>query len=230
MARCAQAVTRVRLLLMVWMSLAVGTPVMAQTTTEEGVWASVSMQGRLSAYPAWRWSADTLVRSRDGAGTLDAVGGAISLSRNVTARTSIGTGYVYVVGFPDSGPLFEHRFLQQLTWKGGGRTVVSFRARIEERFVTGRTALVRVRQQARVTWPLLPQGRLQGVVSEELLVQSDARTLTFGRDGNRFLIGVQRRLGPRNAVEVGYANVYVRPGSHRSRRSHVMSIAISTVL
>ena len=219
-----------RLLLMGLMSLGVAGPAMAQTTTDEGVWATVSMQGRVSADSAWRWAADTLVRSRDGAATIDFLAEGITATRGVTRRTSVGAGYLYAAGFPDSGPLFEHRLVQQLAWTSGGRTVVSFKTRFEERFVTGRDAMLRVRPQARVVWPLASRGRLQGVVSEELLVQSDARAFAFGLDSNRLFAGIGRRLTPRSAVEIGYLNVYSRHRSNRSQRSHVMSIAVSTAL
>ena len=145
MARRGQGAMSAGLLLMALMSLGVR-PAMAQTTTDEGVWASVSMQGKVSADSAWRWSADTLVRSRDGAGTLDFLAGGLTLTRDVTRRTSVGAGYLFAAGFADSGPLFEHRFLQQLAWKTGGRTVVSFKTRFEERFVIGRNAMLRVRR------------------------------------------------------------------------------------
>lgn len=229
MARRWQGAMSAGLLLMALMAFGVAGPAMAQTTTDEGVWASASMQGKVSADSAWRWSADTLVRSRDGAETLDFLAGGLTLTRDVTRRTSVGAGYLFAAGFADSGPLFEHRFLQQVAWKTGGRTVVSFKTRLEERFVIGRNAMLRVRQQARVVWPLASHGRLQGVVSEELLVQSDARALAFRLDGNRLFIGVGRRLTPSSTVEIGYMNVYARQGSNR-RRGHVMSIAVSTAL
>jgi hypothetical protein len=215
-----------KLLLTVWLSLAAASQAMAQTT-DEGVWTALSMRGRVKADSSWRWAADALARSRDGVATLDFLGAGITLIRDITSRTSVGASYLYAVGFPISGPLFEHRFVQQLAWKIGGRRVVSFKTRVEERFVTGRNAMVRVRQQARVVWPLVLRGRLLAIVSEELLMQSDARALAFGLDSNRLFAGIGRRLTPRSAVEAGYLNVYSRHGASSQRR-HVMSIAVST--
>ncbi len=216
-----------RLWWIVLVSFGVTRPVMAQT--DEGMWATVSIQGKVNPESAWRWNADTLVRSRDGAGTLDFLAGGLTLTRSVTARTSVGAGYVYGAGFAASGTLFEHRFVQQVAWKTGKRTALSLRTRLEERFVSGRRPALRVRQQARFVWPLASGGRLHGIVSEELLVQSDARALAFGLDGNRLFVGAGRRLTSQSAVEIGYMNAYARFGSTRRRR-HVMSIAIATAL
>jgi hypothetical protein len=219
-----------KLLLMVLIFLGVTPAARAQTATEEGLWASASIQGNVRADSSWRWSADMLVRSRDGAGTLDFAAGGFMLSRRVTKRTTAGAAYLYAAGFPESGPLFEHRFLQQVMWKRGDRTVVSFKTRLEERFVSGQNALLRVRQQVRVAWPLVSRGRLQGIVAEELFVQSEARALAFRLDGHRLLLGVGRPLTERSVVEIGYMHVYAGHGSPRSRRSHVMSIAVSKTL
>jgi hypothetical protein len=208
MARRWHGLVGIRLLLSGLLSLAGTGSATAQTTSP------------------WRWTADTAVRLRDGA-TLDFAAAGITLTRGITRRTSVGAGYLYAAGFPDSGQLFEHRVVQHLTWRSGGRTAVSFRTRLEERFVTGRDAMLRVRQQARVVWPLIPGGRLLAVVSEELLVQADARTLAFGFDSNRFFAGIGRRLTPHTAVEAGYLHVYSRHGSTGSQR-HVMSIAVAT--
>jgi hypothetical protein len=211
-----------------WLSLAGTGPAMAQTTTDEGVWAGLSMHGRMPTDSAWRWAADTLARSRDGVATLDFLAGGITLIRDMTRRTSVGAGYLYAAGFFDSGPLFEHRFVQQLIWRSGGRTAVSLKTRLEERFVTGRDAMLRVRQQVRVAWSLGSSGRLLAIVSEELLMQSDARALAFGLDSNRFFAGIGRRLTPRSAVEAGYLNVYSRRGSNSRQRRHVMSVVVAT--
>jgi hypothetical protein len=100
---------------------------------------------------------------------------------------------------------------------------------LEERFISGRdSVLLRAREQAQVAWPLASRGRLTGIVSDEVLVQADARRVsTAVFDGNRLFVGIGRRLTPRSAMEVGYVNVLARAGSHGLRRRHVLSLSLA---
>jgi hypothetical protein len=208
-------------------SLGAAVTATGQTTTDDAVWTVVSLRGRVSADGAWRWTADSLVRSRDGAQTLDFALGHVMLTRDVTPRVGVGFGYGFGAGFPDSGALLEHRFAQQVTWSSGLHTRLSVRSLVEERFITGHDAmLLRARQQVRVVWPLAGLGGLRGVISEEVLVQADSRALTSPRlNSNLAFVGIGRTLTPRSAMEVGYLNSYSIAGSNR-RRSHVLSASL----
>jgi hypothetical protein len=208
--------------------LTAGRSVQAQTT-DEGVWTAVSMRGRVSADGEWRWNADTLARSRDGVETLDFLYQNIMLGRELRGQLGVGFGYAFAAGFPQSGTLFEHRVAQQVTWGSGRRTRVSLRGLVEERFITGLDVRLRLRQQARIAWPIASRGGLKGIVSEEVLVQSvSGALLSPSFDSNRLFIGIGRPITPRSAVEIGYLNVFTG-GSH-SQRSHVLSASMTVAM
>jgi hypothetical protein len=210
------------------LALGVPVPVAAQTEPEPRVWTALSVQGRMGSDSPWRWAADSLVRTRNGAGTMDFVAEWVSVSRDLTGRSSAGIGYAYGAGFPDAGSVREHRFVQQYTWSTGGTWRVSFRSRLEERFVTGHGAvLIRMRQQVRATWPLATRGRLRGVVSEEVLVKANSTARTArGFDSNRVFVGIARPVTAQSGMEVGYVNVYWPGGASGRRRSHVLSATL----
>jgi hypothetical protein len=200
----------------------------AQTQSDEAVWTAVSMRGQLTETGSWRWSADTLARSRDGVNTLDFLFEYVMVTRGVGEHATVGFAYAFGAGFLETGTLLEHRAAQQLTWAYGRRTRVSLRNLLEERFISGRdSVLLRAREQVKAAWPLRSRLRLTGIVADEVLVQANARRVsTAALDGNRLFVGVGRRLTPRSAVEVGYLNVLAR-GSHGDRRSHVLSLSLA---
>jgi len=204
----------------------------AQPPSDEAVWTALSMRGQLTETGSWRWSADTLARSRDGVNTLDFLFEYLMVSRGVGEHATVGFAYAFGAGFLETGTLLEHRAAQQLTWAYGRRARVSLRNLLEERFISGRDSLLlRDREQLKVAWPLVSRGRLTGIASDEVLVQADARRVsTPVLDGNRLFVGVGRRLTPRSAMEVGYLNVLARAGSHGHRRSHVFSLSVAATL
>jgi hypothetical protein len=202
----------------------------AQAQSDEAVWTALSMRGQLTETGSWRWSADTLARSRDGVNALDFLFEYVMVTHGVGEHATIGFAYAFGAGFLETGTLLEHRAAQQLTWAYGSRPRVFLRNVLEERFISGRdSALLRAREQAKIAWPLVSRGRLTGIVSNEVLVQADARRMsTPVLDGNRLFVGVGRRLTPRSAIEVGYVNVLARAGSDGFRRSHVLSLSLAT--
>jgi len=215
----------------VLIALGAAAPAAGQAATEPRIWTNVQMQGRFEAGSAWRWTSDSIVRTREGAATLDFLAERVVVTRELTQRSSVGAGYAYGAGFPDGGSLREHRFVQQYGWSGGARPRVSLKSRVEERFVTGQAAmLLRARQQVKVTWPLAMRRGVQGVTSNELLVQTRTATpASWGFDSNRMFVGIARALTPRQAVEIGYLNVYSH-GASGNRTSHVMSVTLLVAL
>jgi hypothetical protein len=211
-----------------WMlmaALGAAGPAAGQIKTDTRVWTAVSVQGRTGADSPWHWVSDSLLRTRDGAGTLDFLAERVMMTRDLTPRASAGIGYAFGAGFPDAGSLREHRFVQQVAWGLGGSPRVSLKSRIEERFVTGYPAMrLRLRQQVRVTWPLTMTRGLQGIVSDEVFLQlnSTARA-PRGFESNRFFVGVGRRLTGRSVLEIGYMNVYSRGGAGLHQDSHILS-------
>ena len=213
------------------MALGAEAPAAAQPDTEPRIWTNVQTQGRIATGSSWRWISDSIVRTREGAGTLDFVAERVVVTRQLTSHSGIGVGYAYGAGFPDAGSVREHRFDQQYAWSGGVRPRISFRSRIEERFITGQDAMsLRARQQVRVTWPLVTRNGLHGVASNELFVQaSSARPASWGFDSNQLFVGVARTLSPRQTFEVGYMNVRAHTAGG-NRTSHVMSITLLVAL
>jgi Protein of unknown function (DUF2490). len=202
-------------------------PAAAQTEAEPRVWMEVSVQGRMGPDSSWRWAADSLVRTRNGASTIDFMGEWVSANRDLTERSAVGMGYAFVAGFPDTGFLREHRFVQQYRWRDSqGR--VSFRTQLEERFVSGDNAMaVRVRERFRATWPLAARGTLRAVVSEEVLVNVNSTARTHrGFDSNQLFVGIGHKVTAKSGVEIGYLNVYSPGASRRTRHSHVMSVTL----
>ena len=99
-------------------ALSATAPADAQTETEPRVWMAVSLQGPVSELDSpWRWVADSQVGMRNGAGTMDFMAEWVSVSRDLTRRSSAGVGYAFGAGFPDAGFLREHRFVQQYVWR-----------------------------------------------------------------------------------------------------------------
>jgi hypothetical protein len=180
----------------------------------------------------WRWSADSLVRTRDGAGTMDVAGEWLTVTRDLTRRSVAGFGYAYMAGFPDNGTIREHRIVQQFGWSTGNWWRASLKTRLEERFVVKRGALpTRMRQQIRVTWPLAAKGKLRGIVSEEVFVKVNTTALgRRGLDSNQLFVGIGRIVSPRTRFEVGYLSVYTQAAPNGKRRSHVMSTALTLAL
>lgn len=204
-------------------------PAAAQTDIDGRVWTAVSVQGQLGA--AWRWASDSLVRASDGAGALDIVGERVTVTRSITPRSNVGLGYAWAGGSFHGRFLQEHRLAQQYTWSGRDRVRVSLRSRVEECFLTGHAMRLQARQRVRVAWPLGANGRLQGVASEELFLQSSATTrIPRDMDSNEAFVGVAQRLTPRSAFEIGYMNFYSKDGYRGHHRSHVLSAILGVSL
>ena len=226
-----KTVVAAMLMLPLFVFIGAAEPALGQTTTDERVWTAVSVQGRVGTDSPWRWTSESLVRSRDGGSTLDFLAEQVMVTRSLTRQTAVGIGYAYLWAFPQNGSLREHRFVQQYTWTHGVNLRTSVRSRVEERFVTGHPALLRARQQVRLTWPLAARGALQAVASEELFLQTGFTALTPpGLDSNHVFVGVRRTLTRRSAMEIGYVNVYTRTGPNRHLRSHVMSATLAVGL
>jgi hypothetical protein len=213
---------------LLFVAFGVAVPASAQTGTEPRVWTTVSVQGRVGSDSPWRWSADSLVRTRNGARTRDFMAEWFSVSRDLTRRSSVGVGYAYGAAFPDSRSLPEQRFIQQYTWSAGVDWRVSFRTQLEERFVSGHDAvLIRMRQRVRATWPLAESGTLRGVASAEVFVKANSTTgAARGFDSGQVFVGIMTKVTERNRVELGYVNVYSPGASIGKRHSHVMSATL----
>jgi hypothetical protein len=223
-------VTRAMLALLYLLVFGAAAPASAQSDSDQRVWTAVSVQGQLGA--EWRWASDSLVRATDGAAGLDIVGERVTVTRSITSRSSAGLGYAWAAGMFHGRLLQEHKLVEQYAWSTTGRVRVSLRSRLEEVFLTGDDAMrLRARQRVRVVWPLMAKGRLQGVASEELFLQSnDTTRVPRGMDGNEAFVGVAQRLTPRSGLEIGYLSFYSKDGYRGHHRSHVLSAILGVSL
>ena len=223
---------RLRLLLVVLGLLAaLPASTFAQTVTDGRVWSGLVIQGRTGSESSWRWSFDSQFRMRDGLETADLLSGRGTLSRDLTSRLSLGVGYGIAAGFPaGGGSLVEHRFHQQLVWTARPAGLsLTLRTRIEQRFLEAddRVAL-RVRQAVRLSRPLSAASRLSVFVGDEVMAHSRSTArVARGFDQHRIFAGIRRTLTQQAALEVGYANQYLRLQSGTYRMSHVLAVTLS---
>lgn len=199
----------------------------AQTVTDKRVWAGLTLVERGTPDTPWRWTLETFVRTRDGAGTVDVIGIRPILIYAVTPHSTVGGGYAFGPSFPASGGTsIEHRVFGQYIWTGSaGGWAVSLRTRVEARFFEGNSGPVgRVRQQVRFSHAVWPGSRVAIVASDEFFVHLNDTTRTArGIDQNRVFGGVSIALSSGTRAETGYLHQF-SPG-HRGapdRLNHVL--------
>lgn len=204
----------------------------AQTVTDERVWFLLPVQGRLGPSTSdWRWSMETIMRSRDGLDELDTVTLRPSVTCNVTSRASVGGGYALVTGFPPAGgTLTEHRIHGQFVWTQPGTSGTwTLRTRIEDRWIeTNSGPIGRLRQLVRFSRPFRRGSSWSLVGSDELAVHlNDTSRVASGVEQNRVFAGISNAITTAVRIEIGYQNQYY-PG-HRglnSRMNHILSSAL----
>ena len=203
----------------------------AQTITDERVWASISLQGRAGTTSAWKWAADSFLRSRDGAGTLDAIGLRGMLGRDLGGGSTLWAGYALGPSFPASGgTTIEHRVFQQYLWNGtGAGGAIAVRVRVEQRFIEANSGVaVRLRQQIRYSRPLAAGSRFAFVASDEIMFHANETTrYDRGLDQNRVFVGLSRALNGGVRVEAGYLNQFSHSRTGPDRVNHVLSVGAS---
>jgi hypothetical protein len=203
----------------------------AQTVTDERVWFVLLLQENGSAESPWRWTFETLARSRDGVSDLDTLGLRPTIIYALDSHSAVGGGYAVVPGFPASGgTTIEQRVYGQYTWNGpiaGG--TLALRTRVESRFIEDNSGpLGRFRQQVRFSHAVRKGSRLSVVAYDEFFVHVNNTTRTArGVDQNRAFAGISVNLPRSTRIETGYLNQF-SPG-HRGapdRVNHVLSSAL----
>lgn len=204
----------------------------AQTVTDERLWFMMTLQERGGDASPWRWSSDIIVRGRDVASDLDTLSVRGTVTYALGEQSSLGGGYVLAATYPVSGgTTVEHRWFGQYVASGRlGGTSLSYRARIEARFIEGNSGEVtRLRNQIRVSRPVRSGSRLSVVASDELFVHlNDTSRNAQGIDQNRAFAGIGVALGRAGRIELGYLNQF-SPG-HRGaadRMNHILSTNLS---
>jgi len=202
------------------------------TVTDERVWFTLSLQERGSPDSPWRWTFETIVRSRDGLNELDTLSLRPTVIYSVNKHSSVGGGYAFAPMFPVAGgAIIEQRAYGQYSFTTGlaGGTF-TYRMRLEARFIEGNDGtLMRLRNQARYTRPLQPGSRIAWIAYDELFLHlNDTRLRPDGVDHNRIFGGLQIAAWPAGRVEAGYLNQFI-PG-HRGtadRMNHVLSTVLA---
>ena len=204
----------------------------AQTVTDERVWFVLTLQERGSDTSPWRWSGDLILRGRDGASDLDTFSLRPTIIYAVNSHSAVGGGYVFAATYPTSGgTTIEHRAFGQYVWSGRpGGTSLSYRARLEARFIEDNNApAARLRNQVRVSRPIRDGSRVSLVASDELFLHLNSTTrYARGIDQNRAFAGVAIGVGSGGRIEAGYLNQF-SPG-HRGaadRMNHILSTALN---
>lgn len=201
----------------------------AQTVTDERLWFTGVLQDDGGA--PWHWTVETLARSRNGIDDLDSFGLRGYLTRDVSARSTVGGGYGLALSYPAIGrDLTEHRFFGQYGFRlpvSGG--TLSFRTRIEDRWILDDTGHVwRFRQQIRFTHPFREGSQWSIVGFGEIFVHlNSSNRYVKGVDQVRGFGGVGFRFSARARMEAGYLNQFIPgPGIAPDRMNHVLSTSL----
>jgi hypothetical protein len=208
-------------------------PAAAQDTiTDERVWFTLALQERGSPDSPWRWTFETIARSRDRVNDLDTFSVRGTLIYVLDKHSSVGGGYAFAPMFPPTGgAIVEQRAYGQYIFTTGlaGGTLTC-RTRLEARFIEGNDAtLMRSRNQARYTRPVHRGSKVSWMAYDELFLHlNDTLARQQGVDHNRVFGGLQIAAWPSGRVEAGYLNQFL-PG-HRGaadRMNHVLSTVLA---
>ena len=201
------------------------------TVTDGRVWFIMPIQGHIgSSTSPWRWSFETILRSRDGLDDLDTMGLRPIINYDFTKKLSVGGGYGWAPQFPvTGGTIIENRIFAQVGWIQPIPTgTLTLRSRIEERYVENNSGpSTRLRLLSRYTHPL--HGKISLLGYDELFLNlNDTTRYGQGVDQNRIFGGVSIAAAKHARVEVGYLNQY-QPGHHAAvdRMNHVLNTSLT---
>lgn len=208
----------------------------AQSVHDAGVWTSLNTQGPLDLIQIndqrMKWWFDAHARFAD-----DSDGYLQSIMRPgvgyaIGDKTTVWLGYAWIHDSPvNNAPSFhENRIWQQLTTSRDlGRGTLSFRSRLEQRFITtGDDVGWRFRQFVKFKVPLGECTPVSAVVWDEVFL--DLNSTDTGQTGsfsqNRVFAGLGWELcgGKSSSIEIGYFNQYLRRRQSDDRMSHNVGI------
>ena len=210
----------------------VATDAAAQTTTDERLWAGLTIQTRPREASPWRFSFEALARTRDGVDTLDVFGVRFLAGYAVTPRITASAGYAISPSYPATGGTsIEQRAFGQIVFAtpaAGG--TLTLRSRVEARFSEGDSGTaVRIRQQVRFTRPIA--GRFGWVVYDELFVHTTETTrFARGIDQNRAFAGISIAVSSAAKLETGYLHAFSPENrGAAAKRYHVLFVGLGLV-
>src|SRR5262245_46447086 len=182
----------------------------AQTLTDERVWFTLNLQEQGSPDSPWKWTMETILRSRERLSSLDVLSLRPTVIYSLDKHSSIGAGYAFAPSFPPAGgATVEHRLYGQYIWTGGAAGgTLTMRTRVEARMIENNSGtLGRVRQQVRFSHPLHQGSRTSIVAYDELFVHVNNTTRSArGIDQNRIFGGLAIAASRATRVELGYLN------------------------
>lgn len=175
---------------------------------------------------------DVQLRFTDGADRLGQVLLRPAVGYRITPSDTLFLGYAYVRTEPLNGtPTDEHRMFQQALVRvvgGPGKTTVTSRTRVEQRWLEGRSDMGwRLRQQVRLETPVAKG--LNAIVWAEPFVNFN--TTSWGQragfDQLRGFAGVGVPIAKGIAIEAGYSGQYVNRFNVPDRMNHIGSLSLT---
>jgi hypothetical protein len=175
---------------------------------------------------------DVQLRFTDGADRLGQVLLRPAVGYRITPSDTLFLGYAHVRTEPLNGtPTDEHRMFQQALVRvagGPGKTTVTSRTRLEQRWLEGRSGMGwRLRQQLRLDTPVAKG--LNAIVWAEPFVNFD--TTSWGQragfDQLRGFAGVGVPIARGIAIEAGYSGQYVNRFNAPDRMNHIGSLSLT---
>lgn len=175
---------------------------------------------------------DVQFRLTDGADRLGQVLVRPAVGYRITPSDTLFMGYAYVRTEPLGGtPTDEHRMFQQALVRvvgGPGKTTVTSRTRLEQRWLEGRKGTGwRLRQQVRLDAPVA--SGLNAILWAEPFVNLD--TTSWGQragfDQLRGFAGAGVPIAAGIAIEAGYSGQYVNRFNAPDRMNHIGSLSLT---
>jgi hypothetical protein len=213
-------------------------PAEARAQVEDvGIWMGAFANGALpprlnNTQHAWRLWTDVQVRIGDDASRFSQGILRPGIGYVLGGGWTIWAGYAYIKTEPPyaTATTTEQRIWEQASWGGAvGRTALSSRTRLEQRFVsTGVETGWRLRELVKVTQPWGSASIWSAVVYDEYFVNLNSTDFgaTAGSDRNRFFIGPGIKLSNAAVVEVGYLNQYTFGTNGPDKNDHVFSASL----
>ena len=210
-------------------SLAVASPVAAQTRQDEAVWLNGTVMGTVRGPIIF--FAEVQPRVGDGVSRLSQLLLRPAIGVALSKRLKLYQGYAFALDPVEGGPdKHEDRLFQQATWDVGkiGLLEIQSRSRLEERWRSDREGMsLRVRQMMRFEYPLAPGtrrvaalGSVEGFVG---LKSADWGGVT-GFDQVRTFLGVEIPLQGTSTLEAGYLNQTRDAAGRQVNMVHVASV------
>lgn len=197
-------------------------------TIEDGrVWLTYTLQHPINEM--WKVTLQAQPYWRDEGHAYDQVTYRPGVYYRFNQAWSLGAGYAYALGHPQSGnSTHEHRLWEDVirNFSFDDSTQLSVRTRLEHRHTEHQEgALHGLREYIRWSTPL--NGTYQFVVADECYLNlNDGQNTDVGFDQNRLFFGVAAKIDSSFVVEVGYMNQYAKR-SVPDVENHILSLSVN---